>query len=169
MIFLISCIMSKTDLSVQRDGAGKYAGEIRQHALLIETFGPSATLAVAPEGVRFAVGGDLAFGALWESMCGGDSWCDWLAPSLRYSILGLQLLEYQHERGSNYVGLASPYAQLHIPFGCEPFNNTRSEKNRDPEPCLSLFGSVEYQNRLQASNQVFWGVGLSYAFLIYPR
>ena len=167
MIFLLGCILSKTDVSIQQDDMGHYNGSFRQHALLLELMGPSGTVEIGPEHTRIAVGGSLGLGPFWEDLCMEEDWCNWLGPTMHYSVLGLQALEYQREGEEHYFGVASPYAQLHIPFNCSSFEVARGINVKTADPCLSLFGSIEYQNRFQAPNQTFLGVGLSYGFILY--
>ncbi len=167
MLFLLSCIMSKTDLAAQLTPAGNYSTSVRQHALLFEFLGPSATADFASDRYRFAVGGDLGLGSIMNSLCDGGELCTRLGPSFRYSVIGIQLAEYQQIEGAHHFGFLSPYMQLHAPFGCKNTDPEKALSYRDPEPCLSLFGSVEYQNILQAPNEVVFGIGLSYSRIIY--
>ncbi|MEC7983870.1 MAG: hypothetical protein VX278_01820, partial [Myxococcota bacterium] len=168
MIFLLACIMSKTDLSVQNGTDSGYHASIQQHFLAMELIGPSVTAQFSPNSTRAAIGGEIGLGVLWEGFCSeGGTICDALGPSFRYSVVGVQALEYQQEDGRHYFGFASPYGQFHIPFGCKPFEPERNIQLKSPDHCVSAFGSVEYQNRLMAPNQVFWGLGMSYARLFY--
>ena len=163
----MGCLMSKTDLYVQKDPSNQLSAGFKQHGLLFELMGPSATVEVGPKNTRLGLGAELGLGPFWESVCQEGDFCSWMGPALHYSVIGLQFVEFQREEETNHFGFASPYLQLHIPFKCSAFSDKRSFKDRDPDRCVSVFGSVEYQNRLQSPNQVFLGVGLSYAFLLF--